>query len=109
MIIGQSTKRFSHSLTKSFFHAVHRRLDGCLSKLLILDFFIKTRMVKSDWKREYEKNREDIYETLRPYLNDAIRNAKKLDESNRYKTPANAAHGTKVYELLELLRPYLDT
>ena len=59
-------------------------------------------------KGEYEKNREDIYDTLRPYLNDAIRNAKKLDESNRYKTPANAAPGTKVYELLELLRPYLD-
>ena len=60
-------------------------------------------------KGEYEKNREDIYDALRPYLNDAIRNAKKLDEFNRYRTPSNAAPGTKVYELLELLRPYLDT
>ena len=59
-------------------------------------------------KGEYEKNREDIYDTLLPYLNDAIRNAKKLDEYNRYRTPSNAATGTKVYELMELLKPYLD-
>ena len=66
----------------------------------------------SEWLRnigqgEYAKNRRDIYSVLRPYLDTAIRNARKLDERNQGRTPANSAPGTKVYELLALLRPYL--
>ena len=57
---------------------------------------------------KYVKNREDIYDVLHPYLDDAIRNAKKLDDHNRNKTPANSAPGTKIHELLERLKPYLD-
>ena len=56
---------------------------------------------------EYAKNRRDIYSVLRPYLDTAIRNARKLDERNQGRTPAGSAPGTKVYELLALLRPYL--
>ena len=67
----------------------------------------------SEWlsnigKGNYEKNRNDIYEILFPYLADAIRNAKKLDEVNENKTPSNASPCTQVYKLLEKLQPYLS-
>ena len=38
---------------------------------------------------------------------DAIRNAKKLDEINKGRLPSQSAPGTKVYELVEMLLPYL--
>lgn len=58
-------------------------------------------------KGEYKKNRADMYSVLRPYLNDAIENAKKLEKLNEGKTPSASAPGTKVYELIEILKPYL--
>ena len=67
----------------------------------------------SEWLRnigqgEYAKNRVDIYSILRPFLDDAIRNAKRLNEKNQHLPPSSAAPGTRVYELLELLKPYLS-
>jgi len=56
---------------------------------------------------EYEKNREDMYRILGPFMDDAIRNAKKLDEINKGRLPSQSAPGTKVYELVEMLLPYL--
>ena len=56
---------------------------------------------------EYGKTREDMYQILYPYMNSAILNAKKLDELNTGKQPSEAAPGTKVYELVEKLKPYL--
>lgn len=56
---------------------------------------------------EYEKNRADIYEVLLPYMDSAIKNAEQLDRTNQDKTPAQSAPGTKVFELVKLLRPYL--
>lgn len=56
---------------------------------------------------EYRKNREDMYQILEPFMRDAIRNAKKLDEINKGRLPSQAAPGTKVYELVEMLLPYL--
>lgn len=66
----------------------------------------------TEWMRnigqgEFAKNRDDLYTILRPYLEVAIQRAKKLDAQNQGRTPASAAPGTKVYELLELLLPYL--
>ncbi len=66
----------------------------------------------SDWlvsmgKGEYSKGREDMYDILRPYMDQAIRNAKKLENINNGRTPANSTPGTKMYELIEKLRPYL--
>ena len=58
-------------------------------------------------KGAYTKNRLDMFTILRPYMDDAIRNAKRLDESNLGKTPAKSAPGTKVHILIETLRPYL--
>lgn len=66
----------------------------------------------SDWmvslgKGEYSKGREDMYDILRPYMDDAIRNAKKLEEINAGRPPATSSPGTKVYKLVEKLIPYL--
>ena len=55
----------------------------------------------------YEKNRPDMYEVLRPYMDIAIANAKRLDKQNEGRKPSESAPGTKVYELVEMLRPYL--
>ena len=55
----------------------------------------------------YEKNRKDMYEVLKPYMNIAIANAKRLDDINYGKMPSLAAPGTKIYELVEKLKPYL--
>ncbi len=59
-------------------------------------------------KGEYTKGREDMYDILRPYMDQAIKYAKKLEEINTGKSPANSAPGTKVYELIEKLKPYLE-
>ena len=56
----------------------------------------------------YEKNRPDMYEVLRPYMDIAIANAKRLDKQNEGRKPSESAPGTKVYELVEMLKPYLS-
>ena len=56
---------------------------------------------------EYLKNRKDMYRILYPYMNYAIGNAKRLNALNEGKLPSKAAPGTKVYELIEILKPYL--
>ena len=55
----------------------------------------------------YEKNRPDIFQTLRPHMEYAVANARRLEEKNQGRTPAAAAPGTQVYRLIETLRPYL--
>ena len=67
----------------------------------------------SDWLKNigagsYEKNRPDMYEVLRPYMDIAIANAKRLDKQNEGQKPSESAPGTKVYELVEMLKPYLS-
>lgn len=56
---------------------------------------------------EYEKSRKDMYHILRPFLDFAIANAKRLEVINEGKLPSKAAPGTKIYELVEKLKPYL--
>ena len=48
-----------------------------------------------------------MYEVLRPYMDIAIANAKRLDKQNEGRKPSESAPGTKVYELVEMLKPYL--
>ena len=55
----------------------------------------------------YKKNRRDMYDVLRSKMDEAIKNAKTLDEENEGKTPAASAPGTKIFELIEKLNPYL--
>jgi hypothetical protein len=50
-----------------------------------------------------------MYAVLRPFMEVAITNAKKLEVINMGRQPSNSAPGTKVYELIEKLRPYLGT
>lgn len=57
---------------------------------------------------EYRKDRDDMYELLKPYMEDAIRNARKLVRINTGKTPADSAPGTEVYQIVEKLKPYLE-
>jgi len=56
----------------------------------------------------YQKNRLDMYRTLRPYLDTALTNAKRLDVRNAGRLPEEAAPGTKVHILVGKLRPYLS-
>lgn len=58
-------------------------------------------------KSKYNKTREDMYHILRPYLDTAITNAKRLADVNGNKQPSQAKPGTRVFELMEMLRPYL--
>lgn len=82
----------------SFFHSdIHR--SGYFPKL--------TANLEDMDKGKYEKNRNDMFSILRPYMDEAIRNAKRLDALNEKKAPSSSAPGTKVYELLEVLKPYL--
>lgn len=66
-----------------------------------------TEYLKKTGDGKYEKNRKNMYHILRPYLDHAIGNAKRLDSLNHGKLPSKAAPGTKVYELIEKLKPYL--
>lgn len=56
---------------------------------------------------KYEKNREDMYYVLKPYMDDAIRNAKTFSEINRGKSPSESAPGTMIFEFVEKIKPYL--
>ena len=58
-------------------------------------------------KGKYQKNREDIFEILFPYLKYAIQNATKLEKSNKGKTPSESAPGTRVHILMEKFKKYL--
>ena len=49
-----------------------------------------------------------MYEILLPYMETAIAHAQKLDIINEEKLPAYSAPGTKVYELVLKLKPYLN-
>lgn len=100
------------------FHAVWS--NQCIELWFLLHFgFYQSDIHRSEyWDKlsgylksmgygDYAKNREDMYFILRPFMDAAIHNAKRLDEINTGKLPAIAAPGTKVYELIEKLKPYL--
>lgn len=55
----------------------------------------------------YTKNRTDMYQILQPFIDTAIVHAKQLDKMNEGKAPSKSTPGTKVYELVEMLKPYL--
>lgn len=64
--------------------------------------------LKKEGKEDgYRKNREDMFSILKPYINNAIRNAEKLEKQNHGKLPSSSAPGTKVYMLFDRLKSYL--
>lgn len=81
-----------------FFHSdIHRR-----------EYWLKlTEYLTGIGAGEYTKGRPDMFDILRPYMEFAVANAERLARMNEGKPPASAAPGTKVYELIELLKPYL--
>ena len=56
---------------------------------------------------KYEKNREDMYHVLKPYMDVAIRNAKALREINKDKLPSESSPGTMIFEFVEKIKSYL--
>ena len=70
------------------------------------------KKINENFKKEdlgrYKKNDEKLYEKLKPYLKNAIENAKWLDSkySNK-KLPSQMNPCTKVYQLVELLNKYI--
>ena len=106
------------STSETTFHAAWS--NQCIELWFLLHFsFFQSDLHRSEYwpklsdclvkisGKKYRKNRPDMYEILRPYLDDAIRNAIMLEERNKGKQPSKAAPGTAVYKLLETLRPYL--
>ena len=72
------------------------------------DYFPKlNECLKTIFAGAYEKNREDMFDVLYPYIDIAVANAKKLDAINGDNPPSRSAPGTKVFELVEKMRPYI--
>lgn len=55
----------------------------------------------------YKKNRNDIYDLLKPHMIQAINNAKNLLDSYGKLPPSQCTPGTNVYEIFEKLQDYL--
>lgn len=107
-----------NSTEETTFHAVWS--NQCIELWFLLHFsFMQSDIHRTEyWPKlteylkqigagEYTKKRKDMYQILYPYINYAIGNAKRLNALNEGKLPSKAAPGTKVYELIELLKPYL--
>lgn len=56
---------------------------------------------------KYQKNRDDIYEILKPNLKKAISNAKGISKKNNGLPPSKCTPGTNVYEIFEMLGKYI--
>lgn len=107
-----------NSTEETTFHAIWS--NQCIELWFLLHFsFMQSDIHRTEyWPKltehlkqigagEYMKNRKDMYQILYPYMNYAIGNAKRLNSLNEGKLPSKAAPGTKVYELIEVLKPYL--
>lgn len=56
---------------------------------------------------KYTKNRKDMYQILRPYMDETIHKARRLDKSYGNIPPSLKVPDTKAYVLVEKLRTYL--
>lgn len=56
---------------------------------------------------KYKKNRDDIYDLLKPNMSTAIKNAKKILSAYGERPPSQCTPGTVVYEIFEKLSSYL--
>jgi hypothetical protein len=109
-----------NSTAETQFHAIWSNQCIELWYLLHFSFFQSDIHRKDYWPKltdwlesigagGYTKGRSDMYTVLRPFLATAIINAKNLDIINEGRTPTASAPGTKVYELIEKLIPYLGS
>lgn len=67
-----------------------------------------TELLTAQGCRKYEKNRQDMYSILFPYMDSAIVNAEKLEVINKGRLPSASAPGTMVHLLVKKLKPYLQ-
>lgn len=109
----------SESTEETTYHAIWS--NQCIELWFLLHFsFMQSDLHRTSyWPKlteiltllgfgKYEKNRTDMYRILFPYMNIAIANAEKLDKINTGNLPSASAPGTKVYELVKKLKPYLS-
>ncbi len=114
--VVQLCKEFSNEET--LYHAIWS--NQCIELWFLLHF----NYMDSDLHREeywpkltdylkhigagsYMKNRQDMFEILKPNIDTAIRNAKRLTKTHDGDLPSQSAPDTRVYELVEKLRPYI--
>ena len=70
----------------------------------------KSKLITCKMVMDYLDNRGVVEETDETEFMRALRKrlyAKRLDKQNEGRKPSESAPGTKVYELVEMLRPYL--
>lgn len=107
-----------NSSNRTQYHAIWS--NQCIELWFLLHFgFLQSDLHRKEYwpklskclvkisKGAYEKNRQDMFDILRPYMDTAILNAKKLCEYNKGKRPSESAPGTMVFELIEKLKPYI--
>lgn len=72
------------------------------------EYFPKlNQRLRQSQKGDYKKNRKDMFEILRPKMDTAIANAKRLYNEKQGLTPTEAAPCTTVFQLIETLLPYI--
>ena len=107
-----------HSTEETTYHAIWS--NQCIELWYLLHFsFMQSNLHRNEYypkltnyltsiqQNSYQKNRTDMYFILKPYMDIAIANAKKLSYINKDKLPSNSTPGTMVYILIEKLKPYL--
>lgn len=107
-----------NSTEETEYHAIWS--NQCIELWYLLHFsFIQSDLHRSEyWPKltewltrvgagKYKKNRSDMYQVLRPFVDVALANARRLAITNEGKLPSQAAPGTQVYEVVEKLKAYL--
>lgn len=107
-----------HSNRETEFHAIWS--NQCIELWYLLHFALVTSNleIKEYFSKldsclygaglgNYTKNRKDMYQILRPYMDKAIHIARRLDKSYGNIPPSLKAPDAKAYVLVEKLRPYL--
>lgn len=92
---------WSNECIEFWFLLHYMRLESAISRS---EYFPK---LTKELGTKYEKNREDIYNVLKPNLPAAITNAKSILASYNGLPPSQCTPGTTVYEIFEMLAPYL--
>lgn len=106
------------STEETIYHPVWS--NQCIELWFLLHFcYIQADLHRSEYQEKlsgcmercgygpYSKGREDIFQTLRPHMEYAVANAKRLEMNNQGRLPAAAAPGTLVHHLIAALQPYL--
>lgn len=109
----------THSSRDRTYHAIWS--NQCIELWFLLHFdYLQSDISRTEYfpklsqklkrlgKGDYKKNRADMFSILRPYVDTAIKNAKKLYDEKSACTPTDAAPCTTAFQLLEVLLPYIN-